>query len=148
MRRADPARGDIVAFRSPVEDRLYVKRVIALPGDRVALSGDVLVINGHAARYAIAGAEDNRQQIEEDIAGHRHLIALSGASIEQGFGPLTVPPGAYLMMGDNRHESFDSRHFGFVDRSRIVGKALSVVFSLDYENAFVPRLDRVLTALH
>jgi len=150
-RRAEPGRGDIVAFRSPVEDRLYVKRVIAVPGDQVALRGDVLVINGRAARFAAIdsgnGAENNRQQIEEDIGGHRHLIALSGAHTEPGFELLTVPPGAYLMMGDNRHESFDSRHFGFVERSRIIGKATSVVFSLDYENAFLPRPGRILTAL-
>jgi signal peptidase I len=52
------------------------------------------------------------------------------------------------MMGDNRDESFDSRYFGAVPRSAIVGRATTVVFSLDRENYWRPRFDRFLEALN
>lgn len=152
-RHASPERGDIVAFTSPADGTLYVKRVIGLPGDSVALRGDVLVINGKAARFAATSALPGHLAIQEQVGGHQHLIRLSGSSPEGGvgaadFGPLIVPPEAYLLMGDNRHESFDSRHFGFVDRYRILGRAITVAFSLDYDRAFVPRPERTLIPLH
>jgi signal peptidase I len=151
-RHSSPQRGDIVAFTSPADGTLYVKRVVGLPGDTVALRDDVLVVNGEPALFAEHRSTDGRLDIQERIGGHQHLIRLSGAARSgvdsAGFGPLKVPPEAYLLMGDNRHESFDSRHFGFVDRDRILGRAVTVVFSLDYDRAFVPRPGRTLIPLN
>ncbi len=148
-RHSHPARGDIVAFTSPVDGTLYVKRVIGLPGDTIAMQGDVLVINGKTARFVAHAGAKGHLSILEQIDGHTHLIALENVGSDStGFGPVTVPMDAYLLMGDNRHESFDSRHFGFVDRDRILGQAMTVAFSLDYDRAFLPRPDRLMKPLH
>jgi len=146
--RGDPQSGDLIAFSSPVDDTLYVKRVIGRPGDLVAMIDNVLIVNGVTARFsAIEGARDFRG-IEETVSGHRHLIALDGDPVDvSSFGPLRVPPNAWFVMGDNRLQSFDSRYFGFVDRHRILGQATRVAFSLDYEHGFKPRPDRVLEPL-
>ncbi len=147
-RRADPQAGDIIAFASPVDDTLYVKRVIGGPGDLVAMIDNVLIVNGVSARFSAIGAERGLNGIEETVLGHRHLIALDGEPVEvSSFGPLRVPPDAWFVMGDNRLQSFDSRYFGFVDRHRILGQATRVAFSLDYEHGFKPRSDRIFERL-
>lgn len=145
--RHDPARGEIVAFTSPADGTLYVKRVIGTPGDTVALIDDVLVINGEAARFSATGSSGGKLAMSEWLGAHEHLIALDETGSADNFGPLVVPPDAYLLMGDNRHQSFDSRHFGFVDRDRILGRATTVAFSLDYDQGFQPRADRLLLTL-
>jgi signal peptidase I len=63
------------------------------------------------------------------------------------FGPVVVPEDRYLVMGDNRDNSADSRFFGLVKRSAIAGKAPAIVFSFDRYNYFLPRLNRFFTRL-
>jgi signal peptidase I len=78
------------------------------------------------------------------------MIMLESSSLASGvttFGPVTVPEGQYLMLGDNRDNSHDSRYIGFVDRDRILGRAETVAFSLDYDNYFRPRSERFFAPL-
>lgn len=145
---ADPQRGDIVVLDSHAAHERLVKRVIGLPGDEVAMRGNVLFINGVAVRYspmAVAGIHDDLQdpaRYEVEHLGHaEHLIRLSlyRPSEARDFGPVVVPAGQYLLLGDNRDNSMDSRYFGFFPRNEIVGRSRYVALSLDPNRHYLPR---------
>ncbi len=154
----EPARGDVVVLFSPADGRRLVKRVVGLPGDRLAMIDNHLVINGVPAAY---------EQIDA-AAAHRLIIDSGGGSVvsrerldamthpvlfEEGYAParsfrtVTVPPDRYFVLGDNRDNSFDSRWFGFVERDSIVGRATAVVVSVDTQHYWRPRWHRFLRAL-
>jgi len=151
LHRADPQRGDIVIIDSAATGERLVKRVIGVPGDTVALRGNVLYVNGHAARYRpaqVAGIVADRAMpasyAMESFGGSGHLVRLSRylPSPASNYGPVAVPAGHYLAMGDNRDDSYDSRFFGFVPRTEIVGRARFVALSLDPTRHGLPRPDR------
>ncbi|MEI7036062.1 signal peptidase I [Fulvimonas yonginensis] len=157
LHRADPQRNDIVIIDSTATGDRLVKRVVGVPGDHIALRGNVLYVNGHAARYTpvtVAGITADRVQpatyAVESIGGGHHLLRLARylPSPVSSYGPVTVPAGDYLVMGDNRDDSYDSRFFGFVPRAEIVGKARYVAMSLDPARHHLPRADRWGLALH
>jgi signal peptidase I len=153
-----PERGDVVTFPSPVDELLLVKRIVAIPGDRVSMQGNVLTINGEQAHYEeMDGAELDVPDTErrryryfrEHLLGDERIVMFDrvphpGAN---HFDELTVPAGMYLMLGDNRDNSSDFRVIGLVDGDRILGRAEAVAFSLDYDNYYAPRLDRFFKAL-
>jgi signal peptidase I len=156
---ADPARGDIVVFDSPVNGQSLVKRVAAVPGDVLELDGETLIINGRTARYRPGDlthlkellsttADAGPMVLNEDSGGVAHeILILPARSSHRRFGPVTVPRGTYFMLGDNRDNSADSRYIGLVPRQRIVGRATYVVASLDPEHHFVPRRQRLFVPL-
>jgi signal peptidase I len=140
---ADPRRGDIVVFDSAAAGTRLIKRVIGVPGDTVELKDNRLYINGEAARYSTAMEGGEALQLNEEIAGFIHRMQIHDAfGFAGGFGPLTVPDGHYLVLGDNRDYSADSRVIGFVPRHEIVGRSGGVVISLNYDNYSLPRSDR------
>jgi signal peptidase I len=156
LHRADPQRGDIVIIDSAATGDRLVKRVIGVPGDRIALRGNVLYVNGHAARYrpaSVTGIAADRAQpasyADESVGGRHHLVRLARylPSPASNYGPVTVPAGHYLAMGDNRDDSYDSRYFGFVPRAEIVGRARYVAVSLDPARHGLPRPNRWGVAL-
>lgn len=147
----DPERGEIVVFFSPVDNVRLVKRVIGVPGDTVAMIDNRLILNGRPLRYELldtSGEAEVRHEnlvpryYLEDIGGRKHPVKVTPFTpAMRSFGPITVPPGRYFVMGDNRDRSADSRSFGFVDRRLIVGRASAVVLSLDIDN-YRPRWER------
>lgn len=154
----NPKRGDIVVFFSPADGQRLVKRVVGLPGDRIELIKDQLFVNGQPAKYEplaaktineIPSAEQPSHEFaSETVANHSHpVMATPALSAARTFGPIVVPQGQYFMMGDNRDNSFDSRFYGAVDRSRIVGRASTVVISLDRSDYYLPRWHRFFTSL-
>jgi signal peptidase I len=158
-RGEDPQRGDIAIFPSPEDGITLVKRVIGLPGDSVEMRDERLLINGVETSYAPAqaGADaelpaatrlQDRHYLTENLAERPHAIMLLPARpIPRSFGPVVVPEGQYLMLGDSRDNSKDSRFIGFVRRDSIVGRAHHVLYSLDAERWYLPRGDRLLAAL-
>lgn len=154
-RWGEPHRGDVVTFPSPRDETLYVKRVVGVPGDIVELRRNRLYINGVEAQYTpLTVAEvdalevENKAQYEfyrEQIGTMDHVIMLRrdrDESTYQSFPPRQVPADHYLMLGDNRDDSGDSRVIGLVERDRILGRAHAIAFSLDYEHHYAPRFDR------
>ena len=112
-----PGRGDVIVFYAPegTPARLYVKRVVGLPGDTVMLRGGALIVNG------------------EEIPSPRSAKPVREPVPD--FGPVVVPKAGeailYFVLGDNRDDSLDSRAWGFVPLERIVGRAMMIYWSVD-----------------
>lgn len=153
-----PTRGDVVVCFSPHDETRLVKRVVAVPGDRVQLLDNQLYVNDKPASYApldpeIVSQIDPEEQTffefaSEVVEGREHPVMTSTQAISiRSFPELTVPEGQYFVMGDNRDFSFDSRYFGLVSMKRIVGRATGVAGSVDPENHYWPRWDRFFRSL-
>ncbi|RDK03672.1 signal peptidase I [Paraburkholderia lacunae] len=147
----DPQRGDIVTIDSSAAHELIVKRLIGLPGDRVAMRDNVLYVNGVRADYRplqlkpLPGdAASPGDYLTERFDGVAHSVRLSpeAPSPRNSFGPVVVPQGEYLMLGDNRDDSADSRYFGFFPRKELMGRTRHVAFSLDPDHFYLPRFER------
>jgi signal peptidase I len=143
---AMPERGEVAVFICPVpphED--YIKRVIGLPGDEVAVRDGIVQINGQPLAQDRSEAasfwdRDNRFKrwypfdavvYEEHIGDRTHAVIHDADPGQRApdFGPFKVPEGHVFMMGDNRDHSFDSRMWGPVPLSNILGRSLFVWFS-------------------
>jgi len=149
LRLAEPKRGDIVVFDSKAAGMRLVKRVIGVPGDIVEMRDNRLTINGVEALYSNAELTPGGIFAVESYGDMRHRIELApgGTSTLSTFGAVRVPKDSYLVLGDNRDNSADSRVRGFVPRHEIVGNARTVVLSFDYDHYYLPRADRFFHAL-
>lgn len=153
-----PHGGDVVVFFSPDEDIRMVKRVVGVPGDRIAMRNNRLYVNGEPATYtpldrAAIGQVDpevrpQHRFLRETFNGESHPVMWTPSrSFRRSFEPLTIPDGYYFVMGDNRDNSRDSRWYGLVERSRIVGRAVGVAVSFDRAHHYRPRWHRFFTSL-
>lgn len=145
IKLADPQVNDIIIFESKAANKRLVKRVIGVPGDIVAMSNNELTINHQKIAYT--GKQINRDKVilDEEINQNPHRIQITNNPSPLGsFNSVKVPKDHYLVLGDNRNNSADSRVIGFVPRSEIIGRSSKVVLSLDYNNYFLPRKARFL----
>lgn len=111
-------RGWIVVFNNPEEQndpsvKTLIKRVVAVPGDVVDAKDGILLVNGVPAK---------EPYIAKDVK-------------TEGVSPLTVPPGQYYLLGDNRPHSLDSRHFGTVTREHIQRHVVEIVYPFNRRGA-------------
>jgi signal peptidase I len=150
----NPRRGDIVVLFSPVDGTRLVKRVVAIPGDTISMTNNQLFVNNKVVPMTKpSGPLDDEEQgmvfvADEVLAGKFHKVMFTPQiPAVRTFGPIVIPPDKYFVMGDNRDNSNDSRFIGFIDRRRIVGRALAVAFSLDRNHHWAPRFDRFFTKL-
>ncbi|WP_199608821.1 signal peptidase I [Flocculibacter collagenilyticus] len=141
---ATPEQGDIVVFESEAADTRMIKRVIGVPGDIVTMRNNQIIINGKALQYdKVSEGTDYQTLVEQLPKKTHHIQTMTNTGVQfSSFGSVTVPEDQYLVLGDNRDRSSDSRVYGFVPKNEIVGKATKVIVSLDYDNYYLPRKNR------
>jgi signal peptidase I len=115
-----PAAGDVVVLDAPDEDKVLLKRVVGVPGARVEVRGGRVWIDGKPAPVGPRG-----DALHEQLGGADHALRLTRGG-GPDWGPVTIPDGRYLVMGDNRGDSRDGRFFGLVTREAILGRAVGV----------------------
>ena len=154
----DPRRGDIVTFISPADGKRLIKRLVALPGDVVEMRGKQLLINGEQADYKLLdaatepfgnGATLPVLHLTERIRGAQRAIQwMPDLSQASNFGPVVIPSDQYLMLGDNRDNSADSRYIGFIPREVLIGRAERILVSAAILDNWIPRADRFGKSLY
>ena len=153
----EPKRGDIATFFSPENGTRLIKRVIGLPGDTIEMRGKRLYVNGVVASYDELGLADEplaprgvkALHLEEETGENRHEIQwLVRRGQRDDFGPLTIPADRYMMLGDNRDNSEDSRWFGLVPREKLIGRAERILVSADYKDTWALRFARFGKSLY
>jgi len=128
-----PGRGQIALFDFPVNEEVpFVKRVVGIPGDDISYIDKVFYINGKKCNQTYLGdATDSNggdtswpvKVYSEDLDGITHKIYINPKIPAKNFYHLKVPKGEYMMIGDNRDNSADSRVWGFVDENDFIGRA-------------------------
>jgi signal peptidase I len=128
-------RGDIIVFKFPQDEtRDFIKRVVGLPGETLEIRGEQVLIDG--------------QILREPYAVYTESSSF-GSAAPYHLGPIAIPPGHLFMMGDNRDNSLDSRSWGLLDESKVVGEASIIYFSvrsaaIPYD-AILPRIVYAVT---
>ena len=127
-----PSRGDVMVFKYPEDPNInFIKRVVGIPGDTVEYRNKVVYVNGAMQTLTRVVPDGSlvvpplTEEASEELGDREHRI---WRRMTQGrdFPPIQIPEGQYFVMGDNRDNSNDSRVWGFVDDSLIVGRAFAV----------------------
>jgi len=149
---SEPSRGDVMVFRFPHDTSInYIKRVVGLPGDQILYKDKKVYVNGKPAEQKAAGSAEETsparsrgylQQIDEALGAIEHKIQIDPSRPTTNMS-VTVPEGQYFVMGDNRDYSNDSRSWGFVSESNIIGRAFFIWFSWDHAHGGGPDWSRI-----
>ena len=118
-------RGNVVVFKYPEEpERDFIKRVIGLPGETIELRNKKVYINDQPL-------DEPYVHYLQAPSSRPDLHEVTTFDVRERYGPVTVPPNQYFVMGDNRDNSQDSRYWGFLPRENVKGKALIIYWSYD-----------------
>jgi signal peptidase I len=162
LTHGEPKRGDVVVFKRHHErmgSTNFIKRIVAVPGDKIAYLNKKLYVNDTPAEltedghylYKDSRKQDNQGKLyQENLLGVYHYTLLEENRIGADVSPVVVPKDKYIVMGDNRDNSLDSRfwsypNWGFLDKTAIVGRAEVIFWSWDHR--FRPRFDRITNSL-
>lgn len=117
LRFQNPTRGDVIVFKAPPDpEKDYIKRIIAIPGDTVSIKDSLVYVNGNI--------------YDESVYIKQNVKTYPGAFLTEG-KTVKVPEKEYFVMGDNRLYSSDSREWGFVKQSAIIGDSMFVYWPLN-----------------
>lgn len=149
-----PARGDIIVFDSEAAKQRLIKRVIGLPGDTISMKEDIVFVNGKPLNYyPLSSKTQGNSSLAsnlETLGEITHSININTNANQRlrGFAAVKVPAGHYLVLGDNRRNSADSRVHGFIPHKELLGKATSIAFSVNYNNYYIPRTNRLFLDIY
>ncbi len=161
LKFGEPQRGEVIVFKYPNDmSTAFIKRVVGLPGDKIAFAGGRLYVNGEEQKLeTIENAEEYNELRDADfqspenpfdekslheyyrehLGDVKHGILLrKGAYENANFGPVEVPADSLFVMGDNRTNSHDSRYWGFLPKKNILGRAAMVWLSCEETISFLP----------
>jgi len=137
-----PKRGDIIVFVHPRTSQRMIKRLIGLPGDKIALRGGRIVLNGNLVERSFvrsyryreyAGSLVSVREYDEFLPGHvpHKIIERMERLGLRDMAEITIPQGRYFMMGDNRDNSADSRYpdMGLVPKENLIGRAEAILYT-------------------
>jgi len=142
-------RGDVIVFRYPRDLSMhFVKRVVGIPGDHIHVVEDQVYVNGEPLNEPYKRMKPEQEGTREPFPPPKGSLSRYQSNGVQGWyepyrqhGDVVVPEGQYFAMGDNRDDSLDSRYWGFVPRSLIVGKALVIYWSYESDTATYRQTD-------
>lgn len=152
---AEPKRGEVIVFQSPPQvdqpedpTPTLVKRLIGMPGDTIMMRQAIVYVNGIAQRQGYAAASNPVGDPNETspLFAWQHAFEVKGTRFgpppatpqHDNWGPLLIPPGRYLMLGDNRYNSKDSRYWGLVPRANVRGRPLFIYYSWNADDSDRP----------
>jgi signal peptidase I len=131
------SRGNVIVFKYPEDpERDFIKRVVALPGEQIEVRHKRVYINGRLLEEPYAHYLEQPPPVPEEIESGPDSQAAAG-DVRENYGPVTVPPKHYFVMGDNRDNSQDSRYWGFLPRDYVKGRALVIYWSYEAETGNV-----------
>lgn len=138
-----PRRGDVIVFRPPKDPQTYyIKRVVGVPGDTLAMRDGVLLVDGlKQVEPYVVHTDPGGDLADDDFRWQRAYIvrpatnAASERPSRNNWGPLVVPVSSYFVLGDNRDNSSDSRYWGFVPATSIKGRPIFVYYSYAPDSA-------------
>ena len=129
-------RGNVIVFKYPEDpERDFIKRVVGLPGEQIEVRHKRVYINGRLLDEPYAHYLEQPPPVPEEIESGPDR--LGNGDLRENYGPVTVPPKHYFVMGDNRDNSQDSRYWGFLPRDYVKGRALVIYWSYEAETGNV-----------
>lgn len=133
IKEKNPERGDVIVFtRSEKLGQYFIKRVVAIPGDKIALAGGELSVNGEKCQYTSVEKIENFEIFSETCLNSTRKIlrAMTGQLKTQDMAEVTLKPGEFFVLGDNRDASEDSRDWGAIASDQVSGKAQLIWLSV------------------